>query len=333
MLIDGYQIFRSTHPETGYVKVGFVPSGINNYVDKQLIEMGKLIHEVKNNIKYYYKVRAKHKDEFSNFSNISEATCFPQWFDFGKLNIFIGVIILVSSVLFFIRMARRGTRLFIRKIAGLEALDEAVGRATEMGKPVLYIPGLSGISDIATIASINILGRVAKRTAEYGTRLLVPNVDPIVLTVTKQVVKESYESAGRPDLFHDEDIYYLAGSQFAFALGVSGIMARERPSTNLFIGMFWAESLILAESGSATGAIQIAGTDAITQLPFFITSCDYTIIGEELYAASAYLSEEPKLVGSIKAQDLLKGIILAMIIVGTIFMMLGNNFIFNLLKT
>jgi hypothetical protein len=96
--------------------------------------------------------------------------------------------------------------------------------------------------------------------------------------------------------------------------------------------MFWAESLILAESGSATGAIQIAGTDAITQLPFFITACDYTIIGEELYAASAYLSEEPILVGSVKAQDLLKIIILGMLMVGSIFFLLGNNIIVNIFK-
>ena len=41
-----------------------------------------------------------------------------------------------------------------------------------------------------------------------------------------------------------------------------------------------------ARLGNAAGAIQIAGTDAVTQLPFFITTCDYTLIGEELYAAS-----------------------------------------------
>jgi len=65
-------------------------------------------------------------------------------------------------------------------------------------------------------------------------------------------------------------------------------MLREKPAANFFMGMFYAESLILAETGNRTGAIQIAGTDADTQLPFFITACDYTLMGEELYAASAY---------------------------------------------
>jgi len=91
---------------------------------------------------------------------------------------------------------------------------------------------------------------------------------------------------------------------------------RERPATNFYLGMFWAESLILAETGSLSGAIQIAGTDAVTQLPFFITTCDYTLIGEELYAASAYLGREPRQIGGIKSLDACKVIIMTLIILG-----------------
>jgi hypothetical protein len=113
-------------------------------------------------------------------------------------------------------------------------------------------------------------------------------------------------------------VFYVTDQQFAYAAAVDGIMTREKPATNFLIGMFWAESLILAETGAMSGAVQIAGTDAISQLPFFITACDYTLIGEELYAASAYLSREPVLLGAIKGQDYSKAIILGLIIVGTV---------------
>ena len=228
--------------------------------------------------------------------------------------------------------AKKGKPLFIRKIAGLDSLDEAVGRATEMGKPVLYVPGLSGISDIATIASMNILSQVAKKTAEYNTPIIVPNRDYIVMTVAQEVVKEAALEKGRPDYYNPDRVFYLTDSQFAYAAGVDGIMVRERPATNLFIGMFWAESLLLAETGNMTGAIQIAGTDAVTQLPFFVTSCDYTIMGEELYAASAYLSKDPLLVGGIKGQDYNKLVVLSFLIVGAILGVFGSNFIINLFK-
>ena len=72
------------------------------------------------------------------------------------------------------------------------------------------------------------------------------------------------------------------------------------------MGYFSAEALLMTETGNQVGAVQIAGTDAVTQIPFFITTCDYTLIGEELYAASAYLNREPMLLGTLKAQDYFK---------------------------
>jgi hypothetical protein len=228
------------------------------------------------------------------------------------------MVVFFGLVLWFIYRARRGERLSLRKIAGLTAVEEAVGRATEMGRPIVYVPGISTISDVATIASLNILGEVARTTAQYETPLIVPNPDPIVYTVAREVVKESYTRAGRPDAFNPDSIFFVTDSQFAYAAAVDGIMVRERPAVNFFLGMFWAESLILAETGATTGAIQIAGTDAISQLPFFVTACDYTLIGEELYAASAYLSREPLLLGAVKGQDYGKLIIIGVLILASI---------------
>jgi len=189
-------------------------------------------------------------------------------FKTDKTILLLMIIIYTMVIIYLVESVRKGKDLFVRKISGLDTLDEAVGRATEMGRPVLYVPGSSSMSDIATIASLNILGPVAKKIAEYETKLIVPNRDPIVMTVAKEVVKESYSEAGRPDVYNDNDIFFLTDSQFGYAAAVSGIMTREKPATNLLLGMFWAESLIMAEAGNTTGAIQIAGTDAVTHVHF-----------------------------------------------------------------
>ena len=91
---------------------------------------------------------------------------------------------------------------------------------------------------------------------------------------------------------------------------------RDKPAAHIFMGAFYAESLLLAETGFANGAIQVAGTAQVSQLPFFVVACDYTLIGEELFAASAYLSGEPRLVGGLKGADMLKLCIIAAILVG-----------------
>ncbi len=214
------------------------------------------------------------------------------------------------------------SNLFIRRISGLTAVEEAIGRATEMGKPVLYVPGTSSIEDVATLAALNILGEVARRTVHYDVKIICPNKDPIVYTIAREIVKETYASEGRPDAFDPDSVFFLVPDQFAFAAGVDGIMVREKPATIFLMGMFWAESLIMAETGASTGAIQIAGTDSVAQLPFFITACDYTLIGEELYAASAYLGREPMLLGTLKAQDFGKLVFLFIMVVFTLLSLL-----------
>jgi len=241
-----------------------------------------------------------------------------EWFHTGKVQVLLACAVFMGLILFFFSRAQKGRELYLRPIPGIDAIDEAIGRATEMGKPILYVPGLSTISDVATIASLTILGRVAKKVAEYQTPLMVPNADPIVYTVAEESVRQAYVEAGRPDAYDEDSVFFLTQSQFAFVAGVNGMMAREKPATNFYLGMFWAESLILAETGSLSGAIQIAGTDAVTQLPFFITTCDYVLIGEELYAASAYLGREPKQLASIKGQDYFKAVLMGLITLGLI---------------
>ena len=257
-------------------------------------------------------------------SDIDMAVPAAQWIYRGRVGMLIILFLMTFTIIFYIESGKRGKKLYIREIAGLAAVDDAVGRATEMGKPVLYIPGIMDMDDIQTIASIVILGRVAQKTAEYGSALLVPTSRSVVMSVAQEVVKEGYLKAGRPDAYNRENIQYLTDDQFGYAAGVDGIMVREKPAAIFLLGTFYAESLILAETGRSVGAIQIAGTAMPSQIPFFVAACDYTLIGEELFAASAYLSREPKLLGSLKGQDAAKLFFMILIVVGVIAATVGD---------
>jgi len=308
-----YQIFRSTSPDEGFELIGTANKGFYRFVDSA----------TKDGTKYFYVVKA-FDGMLHSQAVMSEAVASrAQWFHTGRISMLVAVLIISFLVLWFIRKAKRGEELYIRPIAGLEAVDDAVGRATEMGKPIMYIPGILDMDDIQTIASMIILGRVARKAAEYETPLLVPCCRSIVMSAAQETVKEAYLDAGRPDSYDADKIRYLTDDQFGYAAGVDGLMIRETPGAIFYMGAFYAESLILAETGHSTGAIQIAGTAMPSQLPFFVTACDYTLIGEELFAASAYLSREPLLLGSLKGQDFGKAIFIIIIIIGVILATFG----------
>lgn len=308
--VGTYVLLRGLSPEGPFEEVAEVVSGKESY---SYVDEG-----VSNGVGYYYKVRTVAGDVTGESPPVGPVEASWQMFNLHRLNILIASIILSALVLYYITQARAGKSLFIRRIGGLEAVQEAVGRATEMGKPVLYVPGIGEIDDIQTIASVTILGRVATMVAEYDADLLVPCSRSLVMSTAQEVVKESYLEAGRPDAYKAGNVRYLTDDQFGYVAGVDGIMVREEPAACFYLGTFYAESLILAETGYSVGAIQIAGTAMPSQLPFFIAACDYTLIGEELFAASAYLSREPRLLGSLVGQDWGKIIILFFIIVGAI---------------
>ena len=319
-IVEEYVIERAESQAGPFQEIGRAPPGTEAFEDPAKDEEGAPVGPpVEPRKDYYYRVVANARGQSSDSPVFGPVRAYPNWFNWKRLNVLIGAVICSGLVLYFIYGAGRGKEFYIRPIAGLQAVDDAIGRATEMGRPALFVTGLDGISSIATIAAMGILGRIARRAAKYDTRMIVPNYDPVVMIAEREIVREAYLDVGRPDAYSDDDIFFVTDQQFAYVAAVDGIMLREKPAANFYMGGFYAESLILAETGASTGAIQIAGTDAVTQLPFFITACDYTLMGEELYAATAYLTREPRLLGSLKGQDWAKVLFGALIIAGTIF--------------
>jgi hypothetical protein len=304
--ILGYRVERAASAQGPFAAVGQTPPGAVRYDDT----------DVENGSAYYYRVVTMRVDAEGASAAAGPATPKPQWINVNQWNVFIVLALLLGFNIYFIENIKAGGTPFIRKIAGLEAVSEAVGRATEMGRPILFVPGIQDMNDIQTVAGVTILGFIARTTAEYDSRLVVPTSRALVMTTARETVKEAYIAAGRPDSYDENSIYYVTDEQFGYVAAVNGYMVREKPATCFYMGAFFAESLILAETGNSIGAIQIAGTAQPAQLPFFVAACDYTLIGEELFAASAYLSGEPKQLGSIKGQDVGKFIGMASIVIG-----------------
>lgn len=233
------------------------------------------------------------------------------------------VTLTVTAFIFFnILRARGGRELFIRRIAGLNAIDEAVGRATEMGRPVLMVPGLSDTTvNAKSMQAINIFGYVSRVAARFANPILVCCYNASIYAVSQEIIRDVYQQEGLIDRYDPDSVRFISDRQFAFAAGVSGLILREQAAATFFMGEFYAESLILAETANSVGAIQVASSTELTQTPFFIAACDYVLIGDEFYAASAFLTRQPVLVGSLVGQDWSKILVGSLVALGVI----GNS--------
>ncbi|HPF33854.1 MAG TPA: hypothetical protein P5571_03685 [Candidatus Krumholzibacteria bacterium] len=213
-------------------------------------------------------------------------------------------------------LARRGAPVEVRPLAPVAAVADAIDSAVAAGRPVFFVPGSRDLDNMQTVAALSLLEQVARLCAEKGARLHVPVNRSMVMQMARSTCRAAFEAAGRGHAWRDDQVDYISDDPLGFVARVDGLVERERPGACFYFGFFASESLLLAEGGRHVGAVQVAGTASPVQLPFFVSSCDETLMGEELFAAGAKLSGDAALLGSLRGQDLGKRLAVALIVAG-----------------
>ena len=249
----------------------------------------------------------------------------------GRISQAILLVIVLVAIYWVTKIAVK-RKLKTRSIPGLERIDEWIKEAAKLNRSVFFTPGTGGITTPDTLAALSLLGFVAKHCVEHNARLLVANSDPQVQQVTEDMVKSAYTKAGREKEYSTDMVRYVSTRQFAYAAGVMGILRREKPAVNFFVGDFQAEALQIAETGRGEAIYQFGGTTNTDQLPFFMTTCDQTLIGEELYTAQGYLSSDPEAISRLIGPDAGKILAILLILAGALLITFGNSILIALME-
>jgi len=227
-----------------------------------------------------------------------------------------------------------GDKFNIRRMVAIDAIEEAIGRAVEMGKAVIMNIGggglLQGEYAPASMAGLTVLGYCAGITAKLDAELLCPMYSSggvETIPVATELLRDAYMAEGALDRFNAEEMIPFLPVQAS----VMALADRVKPAANIMVGYYWHESCIWAEAFGRVGAIQVGGTTNLYQIPFFAGACDYVLIGEEIYPVSAYISKDPRLVATIAAQDTFKWISLLLLIIGALMVTAGNTWLSNLM--
>lgn len=223
--------------------------------------------------------------------------------------------------------------LSIRQIPGFNFIEEIIGRAAEMGRPVHYIPGISGVTGSAaqrTIAGLACLGHTARLTARQGVRLHVSVATAQILPIVEEIVRTAYVQEGVPEYYEPELIRYTVNQRATMAY-IQGMFPREKIAGNIMIGAFYWEAFNLAEMGSLVGALQVAGETMSNSIPEFAVTCERLIIGDEVFASAALATGDEKQLGTIIGLDIVKWVVIAFMVLGTIAAIGGSDIFLRIL--
>jgi hypothetical protein len=254
---------------------------------------------------------------------------------------FIALLLLIASFTLFyayMTLAKGGMKIKARTFPAVAAIPEAIGRAAEMGRPVYYSTGYGGATlnnqgnGMQTLAGISILGYTTRLCARSGVKITYFTCIPDSLPLVEETMRTAYTAEGKPDEFDPTNAINYQYEQSPYLTASLGWIQRMKPASTFLLGGFYYESVCIGEAGNVIGAMQIGGSANTHQLPFLVATCDYTLIMEELYAASAEISGNPDVLGSLRGEDILKFLVLILLGLGFILALVNNTSLIGLLR-
>ena len=253
----------------------------------------------------------------------------------GKLS---GLLFFIIALVFTVYYLASKKVSYIRRVPAIDAIEEGIGRATELGKPVIASCGMSpsGI-DASTVAGLSMLSYIAKLCARNDLKLLAPmggsEESYTTMELARDLVETQYKLEGKGESFNLDDMPFLSGRQFAWASAYCGMMLREKPATNIMVGVQYASAVYISEVGHEVGAMVVSGTTYLSNIACLAASSDYVMIGEEMLAAGAYLSRDPGQLATIRTQDIMKIVLIGILALGVIMLSVGNDVIKTFLNS
>lgn len=234
------------------------------------------------------------------------------------------LLLLILPILFFLVLRLQSGKITaeLRPLPGMEELPGSIGRSAETGQPLHVSVGVGGVGGQVTSetwAGLTVLAQLADEAAACNTPLIVTVADPTVLPLAQDIVRRAYARHGNLAEYDLTQVRFIAPEPTAYAAGVMGLLEREALTSNIMVGAFGDEYLLMGEVGARRQVRQVAGIADPRTLPFAEATADETLVGEEMFAGGAYTSRLPVQVASLLAEDWLRwGAVAAIVILAVV---------------
>ncbi|HEX2914019.1 MAG TPA: DUF6754 domain-containing protein [Chloroflexia bacterium] len=252
----------------------------------------------------------------------------------GPSTVFVLIALLAFLIFFFAAWApiERGRRPLLRPLRPFGRLQRIIGQSAETGQTVHYSPGNAALNgqpgSPETLNGLTTLSSVARGASRTRANLLVSADDSLAYTTAADITRAEYGQAGRSEDYNPSQVRFITQQdRLAYITGVSSLLKEQPMAGNVMIGQFGSEYLLAGDRANRSGIPQVVGSSRYEAMPLMIASAgaDNTLLGEEIFAAPAYLDRQPAHLASVVAQDRIRVIVILLIIAGVIAATLGVN--------
>jgi len=241
----------------------------------------------------------------------------------------LGILILAALLLLIFIFARRKSPAVLRSIEAYERLNRAVGLAVEKGTRLHISLGRGSLFTSrggSALAALAMLRRLAERTSVSDRPPIATSGDASLAILSQDTLQSGYRAAGAEEQYRFTTGRVTGLTPFSYASGTIPTVHDEDVSTNVVIGDLGAESALIAEVADRENTDLIAASDNLSAQSILYASSQDPLIGEELFAAGAYVGAGPAHEASVQVQDILRWLVILAILGGAALKFLGFNF-------
>ncbi|MCI0552713.1 MAG: hypothetical protein L0287_17315 [Anaerolineae bacterium] len=238
----------------------------------------------------------------------------------------LGLLLLAAVLLLGLTLWRRRSPAILRVIEAYERLNRSVGIAVENGTRLHISLGRGNLFTArggSALAGLAMLRRLTERTSVSDRPPIVTSGDASLTILSQDTLQSGYRAAAAEEQYRFSTGRLTGLSPFSYAAGTMPIIHDENVSTNIFIGDFGTESALLTEEADRENTNLIAASDNLSAQAIFYASAQDPLIGEELFAAGAYVGAGASHEASLNVQDILRWLIILAIIIGAGLTILG----------
>jgi hypothetical protein len=195
----------------------------------------------------------------------------------------------------------------------------------EAGKRLHISLGHGNINDLqggAAFIGLTILDRCARAASNSDRPPVTTSGDGVLTILSQDTLQSTYRSLATEQRYDPTNARLTGLTPMSYAAGAMPAIHDEHVTANFFTGHFGTEIALMTEAGERSRSLTVAGTDSIPAQAVLYAASDEPLLGEELYAAGAYLGANPAHSASLRMQDILRWVLVGAIVIGAILRLL-----------
>lgn len=209
----------------------------------------------------------------------------------------------------------------LRPIEAYTMLPTLTGESIEASRPVHIGFGSAAPGNDSTITAL-----ASAQIVYYLTQqLTISDANPIVsvsetatIALAQNTLQQAYQSRGMLARYASHaginTRWYPAGERsLALAAGLMTLQSEEAVSANVLAGSFGIELALVANAAQRQQRPFIAVSDQLSGQAVAYALSDAPLIGEELFAAAGYLSDNPEYARRNIAMDVLRWLVVLLL--------------------